>query len=178
VRRRPRTRSPSLAEVRQPPGPIQAWCRRSRCSRTTPYRAAVSVLTVEGRPVTYPPRSPHQRRRPRIRHPRLDRHLAPKPPTVRLDQNRRQNPQLPREISGANFRRMTLVGEIDRDRRRTLVPNIRQHHRQPRKAAIQLREQLILRCGPCPDSAAPLHRPPDDLGDRRRSSRHRNPLSR
>ena len=31
------------------------------------------------------------------------------PETLRLDQNRRRNPQLPRQISGANFRRDTLV---------------------------------------------------------------------
>jgi transposase len=49
------------------------------------------------------------RRCPRGRHPRLDRHLEPEPETLHLDQNRRRNPQLPRKISGAYFRRRTLV---------------------------------------------------------------------
>src|SRR4249919_3460009 len=43
------------------------------------------------------------------RHPAMDRHVEREPETLHLDQNRRRNPQLPRKISGAHFRRRTLV---------------------------------------------------------------------
>jgi hypothetical protein len=39
----------------------------------------------------------------------MDRHLEREPETLHLDQNRRRNPQLARKISGAHFRRDTLV---------------------------------------------------------------------
>jgi hypothetical protein len=58
---------------------------------------------------THPPRRAHQRPSPRSRHPRLDRHLERESQTIRLDQDRRRDPQLPHKMSGANFRRRTLV---------------------------------------------------------------------
>ena len=68
------------------------------------------------------------------------------------------------------------VGELRGDQTAHLgAQHIRQHHRQSREAAVQLREQLILRRGPCQHPAATLHRPPGELSDRRYPGRPATP---
>ncbi len=59
-----------------------------------------------------PPRRPQVRPGPRIRHPPLDRDLEREPPPIRLDEDRRGDPQLTRRIYGENFRRGTLVHQF------------------------------------------------------------------
>jgi hypothetical protein len=67
-------------------------------------------------------------RRSRGRHPAMDRHVEREPATLHLDQNRRRNPQVPRKISGAHFRRDTLVQCISTRRRRRPLSKTHKHH--------------------------------------------------
>ena len=55
------------------------------------------------------PRRPQKRCRPGKRRPRMDHRMEREPQTVRLDQNRRRDPRLTRQIYHTNFRRGSLV---------------------------------------------------------------------
>jgi len=74
------------------------------------------------------------------RRPRLDRDLEPGPETLRLDQDRRGDPELPRTIYLTNFRRRTLArcgygGARRRAARSTVGPRTTGWCRAPRRAA-------------------------------------------
>jgi hypothetical protein len=94
---------------------IQAWLARHPRFRLhfTPDRL---VLDQPGRAVVRlldrsddPPRRAQERAGPRSRHPRLDRALERQPAAIRLDQDRRRDPQLTGKVSSTNFRRSILV---------------------------------------------------------------------
>src|ERR1019366_8524129 len=61
-----------------------------------------------------PPWRPPERPGPRSRHPRLDQDLERRPPAIRVEEDRRGNPRLPRTILPTNFRRRTLAAASGR----------------------------------------------------------------
>ena len=98
------------------------------------------------------------------------RRRPPNPqPTVGGEPDKPGNPQC---------RQAVRIGELRSDQTAHLsAQHIRQRHRQPGKTTVQLAEQLILHRSSRLDPAATVHRPPGELGDRRRPGRHRNPMT-
>src|SRR5213592_1332911 len=88
-----------------PPPPLPHALHPHRVLLDQPGRA---VVRLPHRPED-PPRQPQKHPDPRERHPRLDRRLEYPPQALHLDQDRRGDPRIPREILPTNFRRMTLV---------------------------------------------------------------------
>jgi transposase len=96
------TRDPGLA---RPPSPLPRPLHPDRVLVDQPGRTLVRLPDRQ----EDPPRRPQIRPGTRSRHPRLDRALERKPPPLRLDQDRRGDPQLPGRIFIEDFRRGTLV---------------------------------------------------------------------
>ena len=69
---------------------------------------AGTLVRVPDRPDD-PPRRAQKRAGPGSRHPRLDRELERRPQAIRMDQDRRRDPQLTGKIYSPDFRRRTLV---------------------------------------------------------------------
>ncbi|MGH3321873.1 MAG: hypothetical protein ACRDN9_17205 [Streptosporangiaceae bacterium] len=72
------------------------------------YRQARPALVLRADPRTTQTRGTQVRARPRSRPPRLDRHLERQPPPLRVDQDRRRDPQVPPNILSTFFRRSAL----------------------------------------------------------------------
>jgi hypothetical protein len=66
-----------------------------------------TLVRVSHRPADQA-RSPQKRPVPRKRRPRLDRAVEHQPRAIRVEEDRRRDPRLPRQISTTNFRRRTL----------------------------------------------------------------------
>src|SRR6266571_8617419 len=81
-----------------------------------PFTGLPSTYVEHGRTLvrwvdqqTAPTRRPQECPGTRSRHPRLDRHLERRPPPLRVDKDRRRDPQQHRRILPTNLRRGTLA---------------------------------------------------------------------
>src|ERR1035438_2000232 len=105
-----------------PPSALPHACHPDRIVVDQPGRA---MVRLPGQPAD-PPWRPQERPGPRSRHPRLDQDqdLERRPPAIRVEEDRRGNPRLPRTILPTNFRRGTLAARPESDSGKPARPGL------------------------------------------------------